>query len=233
MGINHEIRRRVLKANVDLWEKGIVIYTWGNVSEIDRSTNYVYIKPSGVNYSAMTEDDIVVVDLFTGKIVCGDKKPSTDTPTHLEIYKAFPDIGGITHTHSTYAVAFSQAGLDLPILGTTHADYFAGNIPCTRPMSKEEICNEYEVNTGKLIIETFNNESINPKDIPAVLVKNHGPFIFGSNSTESEHHAVVLETIAKMAYLTLQLNDSASISKTLIDKHFNRKHGEKSYYGQN
>ncbi len=232
MEINCEIRKRVLKANVDLWEKGIVIYTWGNVSEIDRRTNYVYIKPSGVDYSIMTEEDIVVVDLLTGDIVCGDKKPSTDTPTHLEIYKAFPEVGGITHTHSIYAVAFAQAGLDIPIMGTTHADYFAGDIPCTRPMTDEEICRDYEENTGRVIVDTFNDRSINPKDIPAVLVRNHGPFIFGTNSTESEYNAVVLETIAKMAHITLELNESPSMLGTLVNKHFSRKHGKNAYYGQ-
>ena len=232
MQINYEMRKRVLKANVDLWEKGIVIYTWGNVSEIDRTTNYVYIKPSGVDYSTMTEEDIVVVDLLTGKTVYGNRKPSTDTPTHLEIYRAFPDIGGVTHTHSVYAVAFSQAGIDIPILGTTHADYFAGDIPCTRPMTDEEICKDYEANTGKVIIETFKNRSLDPTEVPAVLVRNHGPFIFGKDSSESEYNAVVLETISNMAYLALQLNDSPSISAKLVDKHFYRKHGKKAYYGQ-
>ena len=186
--------------------RGVVIYTWGNVSGIDREKGLVVIKPSGVNYDGMKPEDMVVVDLMTGEIKEGKYKPSSDTPTHLELYRSFPSLGGITHTHSINAVAFAQAGLDIPALGTTHADYFYGAIPCTRELSKAEVEEAYELNTGKVIVETLKDRSIDPMAIPGIIVKNHGPFSWGDNATASVYHAVVMEAVAEMDLKTLLLN---------------------------
>lgn len=226
------LKEEVCKANLELVRKGIVIYTWGNVSGIDREHNVVVIKPSGVNYDTMTADDMVVVDLHTGEVVEGKWKPSSDTPTHLELYRAFKNIGGITHTHSVNAVAFAQAGKDIEVLGTTHADYFYGAIPCTRELVREEVENNYEINTGKVIIETIKNKDYDPMIIPGIVVKNHGPFTWGNNAMESVHNAVVMETIAKMNIKTILLNANSEIKQYIIDKHYNRKHGGGAYYGQ-
>jgi L-ribulose-5-phosphate 4-epimerase len=222
----------VCDANLDLNTKGVVIYTWGNVSEVDRKNNLVIIKPSGVEYRAMQPDDMVVIDLHSGKVIEGKWRPSSDTPTHLELYRAFPEIGGITHTHSVNAVAFAQAGLPIPALGTTHADYFYGDIPCTRELSKEEVENEYEINTGKIIIETLRAQRCDPMSIPGVLVKNHGPFSWGRSASESVYNAVVMERVAEMALKTLILNPNSTMAQYVLDKHYKRKHGPNAYYGQ-
>lgn len=227
------LKEQVYKANLELVRKGVVIYTWGNVSGIDREHNLVVIKPSGIDYNIMTEKDMVIVDLFSGKVVDGKWKPSSDTPTHLELYKSFTDIGGITHTHSINAVAFAQSGRDIIALGTTHADYFYGSIPCTRDLLKEEVENDYEVNTGKVIIETVKERGCDPLNVPGILVKNHGPFTWGKDAMDSVHNAVVMETIAEMNLKTLLLNEHSTIQQYVIDKHFNRKHGNNAYYGQN
>jgi L-ribulose-5-phosphate 4-epimerase len=225
-----QLKELVFKANMELVQKGLVIYTWGNVSGIDRESGLVVIKPSGVDYDGMKAEDMVVVDL-DGKIIEGNYKPSSDTATHLELYKAYPELGGIVHTHSTYAVTFAQAGLDIPALGTTHADYFYGDIPCTRDLTQEEIETAYEVNTGKVIIETIADR--NPMEVPGIVVKNHGPFAWGKTPSGAVYNAVVLDTVAKMAYLTMTLNPSvARAPQYLLDKHYYRKHGENAYYGQ-
>ena len=226
------LKEEVCQANLELVRRGIVIYTWGNVSGIDREHNVVVIKPSGINYNTMTADDMVVVDLHTGEVVEGKWRPSSDTPTHLELYRAFKNVGGITHTHSVNAVAFAQAGKDIEVLGTTHADYFYGAIPCTRELVREEVENNYEINTGKVIIETIKNKDYDPMIIPGVIVKNHGPFTWGNNAMESVHNAVVMETIAKMNIKTILLNANSEIKQYIIDKHYNRKHGKGAYYGQ-
>jgi L-ribulose-5-phosphate 4-epimerase len=224
------LKQEVFQANLDLVKHGLVIFTWGNVSAIDRETGYVVIKPSGLSYDAMQAEDMVVVDL-DGRIIEGKCKPSSDTATHLELYKAFPNIGGVAHTHSTYATAWAQAGLDIPNIGTTHSDYFCEDIPCTRDMSEQEINGEYEKATGTVIIERF--QSLNPDCIPGVLVKNHGPFSWGKDANEAVHNAVIMEQIAKMAFISKQLNPNLNMNHLLIQKHFYRKHGTNSYYGQN
>ena len=226
------MKKRVCDANLDLVAKGVVIYTWGNVSEIDRETNLVVIKPSGVDYANMTPEDMVVVELETGKVVEGKWKPSSDTPTHLELYKAFPAMGGITHTHSTHAVSFAQAGMGIPALGTTHADYFYGDIPCTRSLTKEEVYEAYEANTGKVIIETIKEKGYDPMSIPGIIVKNHGPFTWGKNGAESVYNAVVMEKVAEMDINTLALNPASAMPQYILDKHYMRKHGPNAYYGQ-
>lgn len=223
------LKKTVCDANIELYKKNIVIYTWGNVSGISREDNFVVIKPSGVPYEELTPDKMVVVD-FDMNIIEGNLKPSSDTATHIEIYKAFKEIGGIVHTHSVNATSFADAGLSIPALGTTHADYFYSDIPCTRELSKDEVYTDYEKNTGKLIIDTFKN--IDYKAIPAVLVRNHGPFTWGKNPFEAVYHAVVLETVADMAFKTLQLNKNSSIRKYVLDKHYFRKHGANATYGQ-
>lgn len=228
-----ELRKKVCEANLELVEKGVVIYTWGNVSGIDRDKGLVVIKPSGVEYNGMSPQDMVVVDLKSGKTIEGNYKPSSDTATHLELYKAFPRLGGITHTHSINAVAFAQAGLDLPALGTTHADYFYGDVPCTRELSADEVSEEYEKNTGTVIVECLSDRNIDPLTIPGVLVKNHGPFTFGADAGASVYHAVVLETVAEIALKTLLLNPAADLAQYVLDKHYFRKHGPGAYYGQN
>ena len=233
-----ELKEKVFRANLDLVKHGLVIFTWGNVSGIDREKGLVVIKPSGVSYDTMKASDMVVVSLETGKVVEGDLNPSSDTPTHLVLYKAFPEIGGVVHTHSTYATAWAQAGFDLPNIGTTHADYFHDDIPCTRDMKKSEVFGEYEKETGNVIVERFKN--LNPNDTPAVLVKNHGPFAWGTDPDNAVHNAVVLEQVAKMGFISLTLNITTldilnhkpSMNKLLIEKHYSRKHGPNAYYGQ-
>jgi L-ribulose-5-phosphate 4-epimerase len=224
-----QLKQEVFRANMDLAAHGLVIFTWGNVSGIDRKKGLVVIKPSGVSYDNMTPEDMVVLDL-NGKIVEGKLKPSSDTATHLALYNAFPAIGGIVHTHSTYATAWAQSGLDIPAIGTTHADYFGDDIPCTRDMTAEEINGMYEKETGKVIVERF--QSLNPDSIPGVLVKNHGPFSWGKDAGEAVHNAVVLEQVAKMAFISQQVNPALTMNPLLIDKHFFRKHGANAYYGQ-
>lgn len=226
------LKEKVCEANLELVRRGVVIYTWGNVSGIDRENGFVVIKPSGVSYDNMKPDDMVVVDLLSGKTVEGRYKPSSDTPTHLELYRAFHSIGGISHTHSINAVAFAQAGLDIPALGTTHADYFYGSIPCTRELSRREVEEAYEVNTGKVIVECIKDRGIDPMSIPGVVVKNHGPFSWGKNAFDSVYHAVVMDTVAEMDLKTILLNPSASMAQYVLDKHYMRKHGPDAYYGQ-
>ncbi len=224
-----ELKKQVLEANLELVRQGLVIYTWGNASGIDRERGLVVIKPSGVKYDTMTEDDLVVVDL-DGHVVGGHLKPSSDTPSHLALYRAFPQLGGIVHTHSTYATAWAQTGLDLPCLGTTHADYFHGPVPCTESLTPEQVKGEYERETGEAIIRRFNG--LNPVYTPGVLVKNHGPFTWGASPSEAAYHATVLEEVAKMAYITLQINPDACGDAALEEKHFFRKHGPGATYGQ-
>ena len=225
-----QLKQEVYEANLDLVKKGMVIYTWGNVSGIDRESGLVVIKPSGVDYGAMRPEDMVVVDL-NGAVVEGRWRPSSDTTTHLALYQSFPAVGGITHTHSTFAVAFAQAGLPIPALGTTHADYFYGDIPCTRSLTAAEIQAAYEKNTGLVIAETFQGKD--PLAVPGVLVKGHGPFTWGKNAAESVYHAVVLDKVAEMALHTLSLSPAAPrVPQHLLDKHYFRKHGANAYYGQ-
>lgn len=225
-----ELKKKVCEANLLLPKYNLVTFTWGNVSAIDRDSKLVVIKPSGVSYEEMTPDDMVTVNL-NGEVVDGKYKPSSDTPTHLELYKAFPALGGIVHTHSRWATTFAQAGTGIPPLGTTHADYFYGEIPCTRAMTKAEIQGEYEKETGTVIIEAFKN--IDPMSVPAVLVKSHGPFAWGADAEEAVHNAVVLEEAAFMAYHALTLTRGlSSMNRTLLDKHYLRKHGANAYYGQ-
>jgi len=230
-----ELKEKVCKANLELVKHGLVIFTWGNVSAIDRETGLVVIKPSGVSYDDMKPSDMVVVDL-EGKVVEGALRPSSDTPTHVELYKAFPEIGGVVHTHSTYATAWAQAGRSIPNIGTTHADYFHDDIPCTRNMKKREVFGEYEKETGLVIVERF--KDMNPMDTPAVLVRNHGPFTWGKDAFEAVHNAVVLEQVAKMAFIASNLitpdnlNYVPKMNKLLIEKHYSRKHGPGAYYGQ-
>ena len=226
------IKERVFRANIDLVKFGLVIFTWGNVSEIDETRRYVVIKPSGVDYDGMTADDMVVVDVNTGEVVDGHYKPSSDTPTHLEIYRNLKNVGGVTHTHSINAVAYAQAGMDIPALGTTHADYFYGDIPCTRMLSKEEVKEAYELNTGKVIVETFNNRGIDPIAVPGCVVQNHGPFAWGRDAAQSVYHAVVMEKVAEMDIKSLLINPQSSMPQYVLDKHYYRKHGANAYYGQ-
>lgn len=228
-----ELKEQVCEANLELIRRGVVIYTWGNVSGIERKKGLIVIKPSGMDYDGMKPEDMVVVDLMTGKKVEGQYKPSSDTPTHLELYRAFPSIGGITHTHSTNAVAFAQAGLDISALGTTHADYFYGLIPCTRELSQQEVEEAYEVNTGKVIVETLKDRSIDPIAVPGIVVKNHGPFSWGKDAAASVYHAVIMEAISEMNLKTLILNSEATIPQYILNKHYMRKHGPNAYYGQN
>ncbi len=228
-----QLKEEVLQANLELPKYGLVTFTWGNVSAIDREKGVIVIKPSGVEYDVMTADDMVVVDLQSGKVVEGDKKPSSDTPTHLKLYREFTDIGGIVHTHSRHATTWAQAHRDLPALGTTHADYFYGSIPCTRLMTDEEINGEYELDTGTVVVETFKERNIDPNDVPAVLVASHGPFAWGKDAHTAVHNSVVLEEIAYMNLFALQLNPNlSSMQQVLLDKHYLRKHGKNAYYGQ-
>ncbi len=225
------LKEKVFRANLDLVKHGLVIFTWGNVSAIDRQSGLVVIKPSGVDYDTMTADDMVVVDL-DGNVVEGRLKPSSDTPTHLVIYKAFPEVGGVVHTHSTYATAWAQAGKDLPNIGTTHADYFHDAIPCTADMTEDEVKGAYELETGNVIVARFQSAGINPVHTPAVLVKNHGPFAWGKDAHDAVHNAVVLEQVAKMAFVAHSVNPLLTMNPLLVEKHFNRKHGPNAYYGQ-
>ena len=230
MGTLQELKERVCKANLELNEKNLVVYTFGNVSGIDRGKSIVAIKPSGVAYEELTPEMMVLVDL-NNNIIEGNLNPSSDTKTHLVLYKNFPEIGGVVHTHSPYAVAWAQAQKAIPCLGTTHADYAPGEVPCTAIMSDEAIKGDYETETGNLIVETFNNYSY--KHTPMVLVSSHGPFTWGITSEQAVYHSVILEYLAKMALDTLSVSPNIlAIRKSLINKHFNRKHGENSYYGQ-
>lgn len=225
-----ELKKKVLEANLELPKKGLITYTWGNVSGIDREKGLIVIKPSGVSYEEMKAEDMVVVDM-EGNIIEGDLNPSSDTPTHLVLYNEFKEIGGIVHTHSAWATSWAQAGKSIPCYGTTHADYFYGSIPCTRKMNVEEIQGQYEEETGVVIANIF--EGINPMFVPGVIVNNHGPFAWGKDASQAVHNAVVLEEVAKMAYRTESLNpDIKSIDNDLLDKHFLRKHGANAYYGQ-
>lgn len=227
-----ELKKSVCEANLELFNRGVVIYTWGNVSGISGDRQYMVIKPSGVSYDGMKPEDMVVVELSTGNVVEGKYRPSSDTPTHIELYRAFPDIKGIVHTHSVNAVAFAQAGLDIPALGTTHADYFYGDIPCTRELSKQEVEDAYEVNTGKVIIEEVNKRGYDPMAIPGIVVKNHGPFAWGTSPENAVYNAVVMEYVAEMDLKTLMLNPNAELKQYVLDKHYYRKHGPNAYYGQ-
>lgn len=224
-----QLKERVCRANIALKTEGLITLTWGNVSELDRATGYVAIKPSGVSYDALTPDDIVIVDLNGNKIE-GDLAPSSDTPTHLELYRRFPSIGGITHTHSRFATIFAQCGRSIPALGTTHADAFYGSVPCTRPMTREEIFSDYELETGRVIAELFTDETA--AHIPAVLVHSHGPFTWGKNGEKSVENAIILEEVAAMAWHTLMMTPDKTFQGELLDKHYLRKHGANAYYGQ-
>lgn len=224
-----KLKSEVCQANLDLVKYGLVIFTWGNASAIDRSSGLVVIKPSGVAYDGMNPEQMVVVDL-DGNVVEGSLRPSSDMPTHLALYKVFPEIGGVVHTHSTYATAWAQAGLNLPVIGTTHADYFASDVPCTRDMTEAEVKGAYEKETGTVIVEAF--RGVNPVHIPGVLVKNHAPFTWGKSVHDAVHNSVVLEEVAKMAFMSRMLNPTLTMNPLLVEKHFERKHGKNAYYGQ-
>lgn len=226
----NELKAAVYKANLDLVRNGLVLYTWGNVSGIDREKGVIVIKPSGVDYDRMTADDMVVVDM-EGKTIDSKYRPSSDTPTHLELYRRFPEIAGVAHTHSTFATAWAQSGRDVPFYGTTHADYFYGDVPCTRALTKEEIDGEYELNTGKVIVERM--RGIEPLAVPAAIVASHGPFSWGSSPDNAVYNATVLEQVAKLAYLTESLKpDAERADRNMMEKHYLRKHGKNAYYGQ-
>ena len=225
-----ELKQRVFQANIELVKQGLVIFTWGNVSGIDREKGLVVIKPSGVDYDVMKASDMVVVDLATGEVVEGDLNPSSDTPTHLALYRAFPNIGGVVHTHSTYATAWAQAGRDIPNIGTTHADYFYQDIPCTADMTEAEVKGDYELETGHVIVKRF--EGMNPDHTPGVLVKNHGPFSWGATPEKAVYNAKVMEQCAKMAFVSYCINPQTTMNPLLIEKHYMRKHGPNAYYGQ-
>lgn len=226
-----ELKQSVCEANCNLPKHGLVPFTWGNVSGVDRASGLMVIKPSGVEYEDLLPEHMVVVELQSGKVVEGKLRPSSDTDTHLELYRRFPEIGGIVHTHSQWATTFAQSRMGIPAFGTTHADYFYGEVPCTREMTKAEIGGSYELETGKVIVETFANK--NPMEIPAVLVCNHGPFAWGTSPDDAVYHAVVLEECAKMAWQNLLYNPAQQpIAQELLDKHFLRKHGKNAYYGQ-
>ncbi len=229
------LKQDVFKANMLLKEYGLVVLTWGNVSAIDRESGLVVIKPSGVPYETMKADDMVVVDL-QGNVVEGNLNPSSDTPTHLELYRNFKDIGSVVHTHSAWATSFAQAGRQINAYGTTHADFANRSVPCTRGLTQEEVEGEYELNTGKVIVECFENEKISPMDCPAVLIHRHGPFCWGKNCFKAVENALILEEVAKMAFRTEEIaaveNKKAGIENYLLSKHYNRKHGKNAYYGQ-
>ena len=228
-----QLKADVLAANLALPAHQLVTFTWGNVSAIDESRRFMVIKPSGVEYDLMSAEDMVVVDIASGSVVEGSKKPSSDTPTHLALYRRYAQIGGIVHTHSRHATIWSQAGLDLPAWGTTHADYFYGAIPCTRLMTEDEINGDYEYQTGEVIIKTFEERDLDPQQVPAVLVHSHGPFVWGKNAADAVHNAVVLEECAYMGLFSRQLSPQlADMQQALLDKHYLRKHGAGAYYGQ-
>ena len=228
------LKKQVWEANLLLPKYGLVTFTWGNVSAVDRETGMIVIKPSGVEYDDLQAEDMVVVDLASGEKVEGRYNPSSDTPTHVQLYKAFPEVGGVVHTHSTQATSFAQAGMGILPLGTTHGDYFYGEIPCTRAMTPEEIADEYEKKTGTVIIEIFQERDIDPMQIPGVLVKSHGPFAWGKDAMEAVHNAVVMEEVAAMNFRAMMLTPGIGrMQKELLDKHYLRKHGATAYYGQN
>ena len=227
-----ELKREVYEANMELPRRGLVTYTWGNVSGIDRAKGLFVIKPSGVEYDELKPEDMVVMDL-DGNRVEGKLNPSSDTKTHLVLYNAFPQIGGIVHTHSPHAVGWAQAGEDIPCFGTTHADYFYGPVPCARHLTKEELDEGYELNTGNVIVETFQKRGIDPVAVPAVICHSHGPFAWGKDAAQAVYHAVVLEEVAKMAMFTRQVRrDTPPAPQHIQDKHYMRKHGPNAYYGQ-
>lgn len=226
------LREAVYEANMELPRRGLVTYTWGNVSAVDRAAGLMVIKPSGVEYEDLSPDKLVVLDL-DGRRVEGSLNPSSDTRTHLELYRAFPEIGGIVHTHSAHAVAWAQAGRDIPCFGTTHADYFYGPVPCARALSPEEVEDDYEGSTGRVIVETFKERGLNPVHVPGVICRSHGPFTWGRDAAQAVYHAAVLEEVAKMAIFTVQINPEAlPAPQHVLDKHFMRKHGPNAYYGQ-
>lgn len=227
-----QLKKLVFDANLELVSQKLVIYTWGNVSGFDPDTKLIVIKPSGVDYSTMTAEDMVVVDL-EGNVVEGTKRPSSDTPTHLALYKKYPDLRGVVHTHSEWATSWAQAERSIPVYGTTHCDYFYGDIPCTRQLTKEEINGAYEYNTGLVIIETLDSNNINPLEIPGINVGHHGPFTWGVSPMDAVHNAKVMEEVAKMAFRAEQINPKAQkVNQNLLDKHYLRKHGKNAYYGQ-
>ena len=227
-----KLKHAVYEANMELPRRGLVTYTWGNVSGIDRERGLVVIKPSGVSYDELTPEDLVVLDL-DGNVVDGKLNPSSDTKTHLELYKAFPEIGGIVHTHSPYAVGWAQAGRDIPAYGTTHADYFYGPVPCCRSLTEQEVEEDYERNTGLVIVETFRQRELEPVHVPGAICRNHGPFTWGRDAAQAVYHAVVLEEVAKMAVYTTQIApDAEPAPQYVLNKHFMRKHGPNAYYGQ-
>ena len=227
-----ELKQKVYEANMELPRRGLVTYTWGTVSGIDREKGLFVIKPSGVEYDELRPEDLVVMDLQGNKVE-GELNPSSDTKTHLVLYNAFPTVGGIVHTHSPYAVGWAQAGEDIPCYGTTHADYFYGPVPCARHLTREELDEDYELNTGKIIVETFRERDIDPKAVPAVICHSHGPFTWGKDAAQAVYHAVVLEEVAKMAIFTRQVNPAAAPApQRIVEKHYQRKHGKNAYYGQ-
>ena len=225
------LKEQVLQANLQLPKLNLVAFTWGNVSGIDRASGIMVIKPSGVTYDKLTAEQMVCVDTETGAVLEGTLRPSSDTPTHLVLYRAFGQIGGVVHTHSRWATIFAQAGRPVPALGTTHADYFYGDVPVTRPLSDEEIMGQYELETGNVIVETM--RGIDPGSVPAILVQEHGPFSWGKDANEAVYHAAVLEEAAMMAWHTIKLSPDARINPALLEKHYERKHGRNAYYGQN
>ena len=227
-----ELKKQVYEANIELNNRGVVLYTFGNVSGISREDGLVVIKPSGVDYDQMRAENMVVVDLQTGAVVEGRFRPSSDTPTHLEIYRAFSEVNGVAHTHSIYATIFAQAGKAIPALGTTHADYFHGDILCTERLSEAEVLDDYEHNTGKALVRAYMKKGVSPIDVPAVLAIGHGPFTFGKNAAEAVYHAVVLEQVAMMAWHTMQFKTGCQLDDYVLDKHYFRKHGANAYYGQ-
>jgi L-ribulose-5-phosphate 4-epimerase len=224
-----KLKEKVYKANLDLVDKGLVIHTWGNVSGRDKESGFIVIKPSGVSYDLMNPEHMVVIDR-DGRVIEGKFKPSTDAPTHLLLYRTFESLGGVVHTHSSYATSWAQAGRAIPPFGTTHADHYYGEVPCTRLLTKKETETEYEINTGKIIVERLGD--IDPLTVPSVLVNGHGPFCWGTNAENAVYNAVALEEIAKMAFYTVLLGKTEPISQYLLDKHFKRKHGNDAYYGQ-
>ncbi|MBC1797050.1 L-ribulose-5-phosphate 4-epimerase [Listeria booriae] len=227
-----DLKEEVFQANLELPERGLIKYTWGNVSAFDKASQCFVIKPSGVGYAEMKASDMVVVDL-DNRVVEGDLNPSSDTPTHAVLYRNFPEIGGIVHTHSTWATIWAQAGLDVPAMGTTHADTFFGSVPCARVLTQDEIDAGYEHETGNVIVETFSERGVNPTDVPGVLLHGHGPFTWGKDATSAVMNAVVLDEVCKMNYFTRQLNSYAEeLPKRVLDKHYLRKHGKNAYYGQ-